>query len=386
MYFRSAWERSWPLALVTPHQGYMSLFNNVAAVAAVHLVPLDEAPLVTTLAALLLQLAPIAIVLFGRIRLFAGLPRQVLAVLIILVTPPSAEVWLNTINSQFYLALATGLLLLEDGEIASRVGRVLRRSFLVLAGLTGPVSCLLAPVALHRAWSVRSREAMVQAMILCTAAGVQLAILGLLGDQSTVPDRAASLNVWTTASIMVTRTVIEPVLGSDLGAEISKGIVAYSRGSRDRAGVVGVTAAVGLAALIACVLWKRREPEVLVLAAGYLLVAVLSIVGSLTRDKAALIQVSHYGGRYFYVPAVLMVLLVLSGMRRESSTFGRWRSVLCGAIVLVSLAVNARHFQDGLIIDASWPQWAAEVARWRQDPSRDLHVWPPGWSVTLERR
>jgi hypothetical protein len=109
-------------------------------------------------------------------------------------------------------------------------------------------------------------------------------------------------------------------------------------------------------------------------------------VGSLTRDKAALIQVSHYGGRYFYVPAVLMLLLMLSGIRWESSTLGRWRSALCGAIVLLSLAVNPRHFREGLIVDASWPDWAAEVARWRQDPSRERQVWPPGWSVTLERR
>ena len=42
-----------------------------------------------------------------------------------------------------------------------------------------------------------------------------------------------------------------------------------------------------------------------ILAVGYLLIAVLSIAGSLTRDKAALIRVSHVnGGRYFYVGAL----------------------------------------------------------------------------------
>jgi len=106
----------------------------------------------------------------------------------------------------------------------------------------------------------------------------------------------------------------------------------------------------------------------------------------LTSDKEALIQVSLYGGRYFYVPAVLLVLSLLSGIRLESSAFGRWRSVLCGAIVLISLAMNTWHFRNGLIADTSWPNWAGEVARWRRDPSRRLQVWPPGWSVTLERQ
>ena len=28
VYFRSAWERPWPVALVTPHNGYISLFGS----------------------------------------------------------------------------------------------------------------------------------------------------------------------------------------------------------------------------------------------------------------------------------------------------------------------------------------------------------------------
>lgn len=385
VYFRTAWELPWSAALVTPHNGYLSLFNNIAAALAANLVPLEWAPLVTTLAALVVQLAPILIILFGRIPLLAGLPRQAVAVLVVLLTPPSAEVWLNTINSQFYLALATCLLLLEDGEIPSRAGRVLRRGFLVLAGLTGPVSCFLAPLSLYRAWAMRHREPMIQAGILCAAAALQISILGVLGERSTAADRTGSVNVWTTATILTTRTVAEPLLGSDVGARISTGIVAFRHGPKIYSRALGVALAGGLLALLAFLLWRRQEPGAATLTAGYLLIAVLSIAGSLTRDKAALIQASHVnGGRYFYVPAVLASLLVLSAIGRGSSAFERVRSLLCGALLAFSLITNACQFRDNLLLDPGWPDWSAEVASWRRDPSRDLRVWPPGWSLKLD--
>jgi hypothetical protein len=385
VYFRLAWEGPWLAALAAPHNGYLSLVNNVTAAFAANLVPLERAPLVTTLAALLCQLAPIAIILFGRIPLLAGLPRQAVAVLIVLLTPPSAEVWLNTINSQFHLALATGLLLLEDGEIPSRAGRILRRCLLAAAGLTGFVSCFLAPLALHRAWATRRREPIIQAGILCAAAALQLSILGTLGERSTAAERRGSVNVWTTATTLMTRTVIEPLLGSELGARISSGIVAYRRTSRVHADALGVALAAGLLALLACLLWQPRRRGAAALAGAYLLIAVLSIAGSLTRDKAALISVSHVnGGRYFYAPAVLMSLLVLSALAWNGGTFARMRTLVCGALLALSLVTNARHFRDNLLVDPRWPDWAVEIAGWRGNPSRELRVWPPGWTLKLD--
>lgn len=385
VYFRWAWEHPWLSALMTPHNGYLSLFNNIAVVLAANLVPLERAPLVSTLAAFLAQLAPIVIILFGRIPLLAGFPRQAVATLVILFTPPSAEVWLNTINSQFYLALATCLLLLEDGQVRDRAGCILRRCFLVLAGLTGPVPCLLAPPAIYRAWSMRQREATIQAAILGAAAVFQLSILGMTGERSTAGAQLGSFNVWTTATILTTRTVAEPLLGSVLGARISTDIVAYRHGSGHHAGLLGVALAAVLGVFFACLLWRQRQSAVFILAAGYLLTAVLSIAGSLTHDKATLIQVSSVNsGRYFYAPAALMNLLVLSAMRWEPSVPGRLRSVLCAVLLTFSLVVNVRHFRDDLLIDASWPDWEAEVTAWRGDPSRELRVWPPGWSLTLD--
>ncbi|HET8706541.1 MAG TPA: hypothetical protein VFM46_09595, partial [Pseudomonadales bacterium] len=52
VYFANAWHFVWYEVLFEPHLGYLSFFNNLAALIATT-VPLKHAPLVTTIAALM---------------------------------------------------------------------------------------------------------------------------------------------------------------------------------------------------------------------------------------------------------------------------------------------------------------------------------------------
>src|SRR4051812_27731353 len=146
IYFRDALLGSWADALLAPRMGYFSAWTKLATLAATA-VPLEWAPLVTVYAALAVQLMVIWIV--ARSDAFAGPVARLLAVAVVLFAVPSAEVWLNTANSQFHFALVAAVLLVTaPGALPA----ALRLGFLALAAASGPVGVSLAPLFAWRAW------------------------------------------------------------------------------------------------------------------------------------------------------------------------------------------------------------------------------------------
>ncbi|MCG7964718.1 MAG: hypothetical protein N0E54_18590, partial [Candidatus Thiodiazotropha taylori] len=138
-------------ALFSFNLGYYSLFNNFIAFAAVEFFPIKYAAYVTTYSSLLLQLATFLLIVLTPSKLLATFEERVLVgiALIILGTP---EIWLTTINMQFWLATGTFFLL---------NGKSLRSShliYLALAFLTGIPSLLFAPFFLIRYLKERDRS------------------------------------------------------------------------------------------------------------------------------------------------------------------------------------------------------------------------------------
>ena len=113
IYFREAYLQSPLQALLTSNLGYYSLLNKLAALAAAHAAALDYAPIATMLFALAVQVLPAALLLFARIPALPTLLHRATAVALVLFVQPNQEVWLNTINSQYYLCVASGIILIS---------------------------------------------------------------------------------------------------------------------------------------------------------------------------------------------------------------------------------------------------------------------------------
>jgi len=78
LHFAYSYNHPWYQALIHPQVGYLNFYPNLATVLAT-LVPLEFAPLVTTLAALLVQLIPIVIILLSSSMLWKGWLRKIIA-------------------------------------------------------------------------------------------------------------------------------------------------------------------------------------------------------------------------------------------------------------------------------------------------------------------
>lgn len=364
IYFRDAVAGTWYDAVLAPRVGYFSAFNKLAALAA-SAVPLEEAARVTALCALAVQLTVVWII--ARSDAFGPLWGRALATLVPLVAVPSAEVWLNTINSQFHLAVGTAVLLVTGPAALPAAFRI---PFLLLAGATGPVSVTLAPLFAFKALRSRSRADILEAALLCTLALVQGALMArvLLGGE-----RAGGVSGAALLGAIGVKNLALPWLGA-LAADVGGMLLTGTRLEQ------ALTAA-GLGAFAALLAVPvLRSPISRWLAAAALVVALVSYAGALGKDPLSLLVPAN-SGRYGYAPSVLIGLALVAAMA-DRAMRRRYR-LLAGVLALWMLTCDFKQYWNEEYFFRG-PSWRAEVEAWRADPARArIAIWPPRWFLTL---
>ncbi len=367
-------------ALAYRPAGYLLAWANVATLLAARLVPPLQAPLVTTLLAFAVQTLPLWLIAFGRAPFWQGIERKSLGIAVVLFGGLTGEIWLNTINSQFWLVLATVLILLEPPPVG-RARDVAYLVVLLLAGLNGPGSAALAPLFLWKAWREHDDVVLSQGALLGACAGLQLWCLwSATASDPNLPSRATGLSVGVAGAIVWMKTLVLPTLGSYPAErfarrlEIVTGDLASSTGM-----LAGLVLLVAAATVLVWVARGARRDERLVLLGSYVVVTALTLAGAI-GDKRLLLSHAGTSSRYFYVPGVLILLLLLANVRRGAGA----RGVVCAVLLASGLVVGLLGYRDTLRWKADWPRWRDEVARWEQDRRYQPAIWPPPrWKVDL---
>lgn len=398
VYLAHAVAAPWLAALLAPHQGYYALWPNLAAVLGTRIVPLERLALVTTLFALIAQATPLAILLLGRSSLWGegwvGIARRGAGALAIVLIPESGEVWLNTINSQFHLALAAFLLLAEDMPPQRPARRWGYRLALAIAALTGPVTTFMAPVYIWRAIRARRGEALVHAGIILAGAAVQgAALLSAPGGSLSLGARLGGIDLPGLAVVLWSRTWVVPLAGLPAARAFAGWVTGPALQAGPAFWAAGLTLwalMLGLLALLA-----GRSASRWRLAGAYLLYAVLALATALVAPGDPKLGLVWPGGamRYFYPAAVMLVLLIASRAAlpgRRGGGAPRYRGRVLGAAaaalaLLAALALGAAAYRPGMaaFVRPEWPAWAPQVALWRNAPGYELRLWPEGWSMRL---
>lgn len=367
-------------ALLRPHQGYLNLVANVAAgAAALPVVPLESAPRVTVLVALLVQLLPAYLLLTRRASWLPSIPLRVAALGLYLVARPSDEIWLNTANSHFVLGVAAAILLATDRG-TERDGSV--PAILAFSGLSGVAAALLAPLAWGVAARERTRERLVAALVLTACALLQGALL-LSAMASGGRTARADADLFLPA--LLTRSAIAPFV-SDRTASLA-GLAVY--GTLRRGGSPALPSLAALLAVgalgFACA--RARARGAALLASASVLLVAAGFFGALGVDRASHLKFVLPGSseRYSYAPNVLLLLALLA----LAVAPGPPRSLLrATALALVAVAGvhGLRTLADGARRVRPYfdgPSWPAEVTAWRADPSRPVRIWPEPWTIDL---
>lgn len=388
VYFAHAARTPFAEAVVAPHLDYLAVWANLATALAA-LVPLESAPLVTTLAAFAVQCVPAAVIAWSPSPFWTPAWRRAAGVALVLLTPLSAANWLTTIGSQFYLALAAGLLLVEDPEQQGTAGRWTRRVLLALCAVSGPPAAFVAPVYALRALRDRRRETAIQAAIVVAGALVQAGVWAAAraGADAAAP-RSPGVHVATGPLVVAMQCVVLPLFGAGVASDAETWLQRTGGEGTWTYGIAGAAAA-------ALLLWggvrlagDSPERRRLVLAAALLaILSTLFATGSdMTGSKSALL-VPGFGQRYFHAPSVLLMCALLH--RAAASLHPTpGRSHVAAALCAIALLAGAWRFRADIrpVVGPGFPDWRAEVAAWRADPSHRPRAWPGDFRVDLAPR
>ncbi len=367
-------------ALVQPHQGYLNLAANLAAGAAsLPFVPLEAAPRVTVLAALLVQLLPAFLLMTRRAAWLPSLTARVAAVGLYLVASPSDEVWLNTVSSHFVLGVAVAVLLATD---RGTEGRRSELPILALAGLSGVAASLFAPLAWIVAARERTRERLAAALLLTACALLQGTIL--LSTMA-AGGRGARADADLLLPSLLSRSAIAPFVSDRTATDAGLSIYRHLR--RGGSPVPASLAALAALAALGLACRRARAGGAALLASAAALLFVAGYLGALGADRASHLRFVLPGEseRYSWAPNALLLLALLALAAAPGPPRPLLRAAalaLCAVAAthgLLTLADPARR--SSLYFDG--PSWPAEVAAWRKDPSHRARIWPSPWTIDL---
>jgi len=380
IFFAFAWHRPAGEALFRAFGGYLNLAANGTTLADVHLVragilPLEFAPYLTMLTALLFQLLPAVLLLTGRGAWLAGRWAILAGLLVIAMAPRTEEVFLDVLHIQFHLALCAALILALDTP-RSRAARAGYGSILFLTPLCGPAAIILLPFFAVRGCIDRDRARLMQTAAL--AAGTALQMLLFFAPS---PVRGHFLDPGPLAAMMFVRFAAMPFSSAALANKLGSAIYASYA-----AGGIGWWCAAGGAliyfvALIALAWRDRRDPAIWLIASG-LALGILSFGGGMITTAPREWFSVGAGERYDFLPLTLLTLgLIALAMRPE----GRHR-LACAILCLLTLISGAISYPKPVRELRSGPAWTDEVAAWRGDHDHPLAGWPRSWSVDLSDR
>jgi hypothetical protein len=393
IYLRSAWLSGIASTLFSPHLGYYALWPNFCSLLAAHVFPLQYAALVLVWCAFSVQV--FAGYLTLQCEAFSTIGAKSLALAVLLLAAPSRQVWLNTINSQFYLVVCAIIIFL------SRTDRhQFQRNFtLAFAGLTGPVTTFLTPFFLLRAFFAKTRSAYLQAGVLTACAFAQMAVIR---ESLHAGVRQISFQPSGIAPEFLVEYIAMPFFGRTskrlaLSVVLNQGIhyayTAHTFVVHVKSILMGYhlpltwpilllwsTADVAFIALLFWITSSRSDHSSWWLLAMSIWLALFSIYGAVGGTYAV-------GERYVFPTAVLMgfALLLTAIKSIENHTkkiLARW---LLACFLLAGVFDYVSYPQWIGSEKPTGPAWSTQVRQWKQDPSLKLSVWPPefGGAFTL---
>lgn len=320
-------------ALMLPHAGYHHLAMRLWAGMWVGLgVPVLWLPTLFVGGALLGWLAVVSFLFSSRLELRW---RPVMLAALVLL-PATHEVWFNLTNLQWTLALLWPLWW-SARDPATKRGLVGESVAQALVGLTGVFVVLAAPWFVLRAIRRRSVAALVAAGVTVLAAAVQLrvalATTGGMGIEWSAGDALAVLGQRVGGLLFLPANL--PTAVMTWGGLSLLGLVLLGWG------------------------WRARQETALRGWGVWVLLGLGVVAATLLRFPESLrpLQGGFNGERYFWVPKILLVWVILQVAARSA---GWWRWAGLGLVVL-ALAVALPRWRLPRLEDNDWPTWAARI-------------------------
>jgi len=375
-------------ALFKPQLGYLNFWPNLATLLATF-VPLELAPLITTLLAFAVQMLPIGLILFSRSPLWQSWGRKALGAAGVLFVPMTTEAWLNTINSFSYWGVIAFLILLEEPpEVQER--RWVYRALLVLAGLTGTHACFLTPLFLYRAWDEKKVERWRQMLILLVCTIVQIGLILTYRGSDDIGQRFTLIGFSTLGSIVWTQSLAPFAIGFNNTYQWSTHLYGLQTVDLSLFHLWGRSLLVAAVVLFFLVVSNLPFRLRVVYLGSYGLLLLIPLLFSTVKDNSAFIF-TGLAGRLFVAPNILLGWMLLASTKNSKepgrlASTRRITALLGGTLLCVGLLWGFGAYWKPWVPASAWFNWPQEVQAWQADQDHLLRIQPEGWKVQLVNR
>jgi hypothetical protein len=368
--------------LLIDHTGYLQTVSMLVALLSQPW-PLAAVPSLFAFASLIIQAAPAAFLISGRMAAaIPSLPARVLLALLLVAVPGMSEVYVNLTNAQWHLSLL-GFLVLAATVPPGWAGRVFDSLLLVLCGLSGPFCAFLAPVAWIWWWGHRSRWAAWRGVIITATAAVQFSLILLHGASrhGTGPGLGVSLHDF---NAIVVNTLAVGTIGWRALLRNDWGPGDGWLGGQSAAALTVSTIIVLAAFALTAIAFVRGRPVLRCFLIFVALECVAMLVDGLPIDKRPLWQelATSLASRYSFHPTLawLAVLVSLFCDRLLALRIG------AGALLAVVLLFGVAG--DWKLVPLQPMHFPQEAARFAKAPPGTVMQFPtrPMFYMTLTKK
>jgi hypothetical protein len=357
-------------ALLLSYNGYFQLISRLGPVVAAPFNIL-YAPLIYNIIGLLVQVAPVALLLSSRFDTVVPSLRARLAICTVYVLMPSTELNVDITTAQFHL-LVLAVLVIVAPEPRRWYWNAFDVVVVVLCGLSGPFAYVLAPIA--ALWFIvrQRRFTLVLLALLVATIPIQL----YAGLTSPRPHSTLGASLHNLILIISDRIILAGSFAEEGGTHVV--LANTSHGAL-------LAAVICLLALPIVVLAALRAPwELRIFGLTALGIAASGLASPLVagHDAWAMLIVSRAGERYFLMAQVAWVVTVLwAACRLPRAWMTQTAWVVC-AVAFASGLITAWGYPP--FPNYHWAQEARSITTASPGTRLELPI-PPGggWSILV---
>lgn len=363
-------------SLFLTQDGYFQTFSRLVAALA-QAFPLWRGPLVFNLAAILVQLLPALFIISSRFKnLIPSFYARVAIALLYLLIPNSAEISGNLTNSQWFLALLACLVILAN-EGTALFWNIFDAAVLLLSGLSGPFSILLAPVAFLKWLAARTKKSFWNLLIVFATACAQLAGLLLLSRVH----RVSSLPI-----------VSLPLGLKILGKQVVLGLLLGKNGTtwtfQNIPWHMGLLVVAIMLSLMLLAYASFKSPLALRLFIFFsIIIFAASLLSPTTGAGAAgawsVLYEKMDGVRYWLLPMLSFLAILIWALGQKEFFAMKFIAGLLLATMAIGIVVDFNH---PAFTDFQFKTYANKFEASKKGTVTYIPINPPGWGMALVKK
>lgn len=381
LFFKSAFENNLleHLFYYAPNSGYYNFIANILTEISTYF-SLNYAPLIVAYGSLFIILLPIILILFKDSHLFKNDYQKIIAsVIFFIATPNSPEVWANSINSQIYLFFSSFIILYFKDE--NNLVNIKEKFLLLIAGLSGIYSCILAPVFFAKFYILRKKNYLYNSIILLFCTVIQLSLIFYSKLNNLL--HTSQIEFIEKPIFYVTNFAysffIKPIFGRDFLYFINENL--YSNFLQKN--FLFFLSALCIIFLLFFIKFNfisyiKKDKLFQSIIIIYFLVFVVILIGSDNFPP---------NGRYVVIPGILFLLIIF-----YLSMYFHNRNVRYFFSILIFLSIISGIYEFRptskyiKYLDCiSCPDWKDEIINWKKDNTYVIRIWPyPRKQFTLD--